>query len=55
MKPKVTVGMCVKNCAATIKEAIESVLNQDFPHELMELIIVDGNSEDETLSIKWVI
>jgi len=51
MKPKVTIGMCVKNAETTIKEAIESILNQDFPQELMELIIVDGNSTDKTLSI----
>jgi glycosyltransferase involved in cell wall biosynthesis len=48
---RVTVGMCVKNAGATIKEAIESIINQDFPHELMELIVVDGGSRDSTLSI----
>lgn len=51
MKPKVTIGICVKNAETTIKEAIESILNQDFPPELMELIIVDGCSSDKTLSI----
>jgi glycosyltransferase involved in cell wall biosynthesis len=51
MKPKVTVGVCVKNSAITIKEAMESIINQDFPHELLELIVVDGNSKDETLMI----
>ena len=51
MKPKVTIGVCVKNCEDFIKEAVDSVIGQDFPHELMELIIVDGYSEDKTLSI----
>lgn len=51
MKPKVTVGICVRNCEDFIKEAIDSIINQDFPCELMELIIVDGYSEDRTLSI----
>jgi len=51
MKAKVTVGMCVKNCEATVKEAIDSIVNQDYPHELMEIIVVDGNSKDKTLSI----
>lgn len=51
MKPKVTIGVCVKNSESSIKEAIESILNQDYPHELMELIIVDGYSKDNTLSI----
>jgi glycosyltransferase involved in cell wall biosynthesis len=41
----------VKNGASTIREAIESIINQDFPSESMELVIVDGYSEDKTLSI----
>jgi len=48
---EVTIGMCIKNSGATIKEAIQSVLNQDFPHELIEIIIVDGHSRDQTLGI----
>jgi glycosyltransferase involved in cell wall biosynthesis len=48
---KVTVGMCIKNCEMTVKEAVKSILSQDFPHNLMELIIVDGYSQDRTLSI----
>jgi len=51
MKPKVTIGVCVKNGASTIQEAIDSIINQDFPREFMELIVVDGYSEDKTLSI----
>lgn len=51
MKPIVTIGVCVRNCEATIEEAIKSICNQDFPHELMEVIFVDDGSEDETLSI----
>ena len=48
---KVTMGLCVRNCEATAKEAIDSIINQDFPHELMELVVVDGYSKDKTLSI----
>jgi glycosyltransferase involved in cell wall biosynthesis len=51
MKPKITVGVCVKDCEATIKEAIDSILNQDYSHDLMEIIVVDGNSKDKTLEI----
>lgn len=47
---EVTVGICVKNSEKTIKEAIASVLNQTFPHERMEIIVVDDSS-DRTLSI----
>ncbi len=51
MLPKVTIGICVRNCAATISEAIKSVIAQDYPHELIEVIFVDDGSEDETLSV----
>jgi glycosyltransferase involved in cell wall biosynthesis len=46
-----TVGLCVRNAEITISEAVNSILNQDFPHELMEIIIVDGSSKDKTLQI----
>jgi len=51
MKPIVTIGMCMRNCENSIKEAIHSILGQDFPHELMEVIFVDDGSEDQTLSV----
>jgi glycosyltransferase involved in cell wall biosynthesis len=47
---KVTLGMCVKNSEAIIRDAIDSVLNQDYPHENIELIVVDGYSKDNTLN-----
>ncbi len=36
---------------ATLSETIESIINQDYPHELMEIIFVDDGSEDQTLSL----
>lgn len=48
---KVTVGLCVKNSELTVKEALRSVLNQDFPHGCFELIVVDGYSRDNTMKI----
>jgi glycosyltransferase involved in cell wall biosynthesis len=51
MKPKVTIGVCVRNCDDCVNEAIDSIVDQDFPHELIELIFVDDGSEDNTLSI----
>ncbi len=50
-KVKVTLGLCVKNAEATIRESIEGISRQDFPHQLMELIVVDGCSKDRTLMI----
>jgi len=51
VNPKVTIGVCVRNCQETISMAINSIMAQNFPHELMEVIFVDDGSEDETLSI----
>lgn len=50
-KAKVTIGFCVKNCEATVKEAIDSIICQDYPHKLMEVIVVDGYSNDGTIKI----
>ncbi len=51
MAPKVTIGVCVRNSETSVKEAIDSILDQDFPHELMEVIFVDDGSEDGTLRV----
>jgi len=51
LKPKVTIGVCVRNCEKTISEAIESIMIQGYPHELMEVIFVDDGSDDRTLEI----
>lgn len=41
----------MKNAEKTVKGTIASVLDQNFPHELMEIIVVDGKSEDRTVGI----
>jgi glycosyltransferase involved in cell wall biosynthesis len=51
MQSRVTIGLCVKNAEPTITKALDSILEQDYPHELITLIIVDGCSKDKTLSI----
>jgi glycosyltransferase involved in cell wall biosynthesis len=55
MTPKVTIGVCVRNCAGTVSQALNSIAAQDFPHELMETILVDDGSQDDTLQVleKW--
>jgi glycosyltransferase involved in cell wall biosynthesis len=51
LKPVVTIGLCVRNEEADVSSAVESVFNQDFPHELIEVIVVDGYSKDKTIEI----
>ncbi|MCW4016278.1 MAG: glycosyltransferase [Candidatus Bathyarchaeota archaeon] len=51
MKPVVTVGMCLRNCENTLPKAINSIINQDFSHEKMQVIFVDDGSEDHTPQI----
>jgi glycosyltransferase involved in cell wall biosynthesis len=48
---KTTVGVCVKNSEKTVKGAIDSILNQKYPRELMQVIVVDGCSTDGTMII----
>lgn len=51
MEPFVTIAMCVKNAEGTVKDAVDGVLLQDYPHDRMELIVVDGSSADKTVSV----
>jgi glycosyltransferase involved in cell wall biosynthesis len=47
----ITVGLCVKNAEDTIGEAVSSISNQDYPHDKMEVIVVDGHSQDKTVRV----
>lgn len=47
--PKISVIMPVLNGEKTIRLAIQSIINQDYPN--FELIILDGQSADNTLRI----
>ena len=47
--PKISVVMPVYNCAEYIREAIESVVQQHYSN--LELIVMDGGSDDGTLEI----
>jgi glycosyltransferase involved in cell wall biosynthesis len=48
---RVTIGICARNSENSIAWAIESAVQQDYPHELMEILFVDDGSQDNTLRI----
>lgn len=47
----VTIGLCLKDCERTIKDAIVSILNQSFDKKRMEVIIIDDGCRDRTIPI----
>jgi len=49
--PSVTVIVPCFNEEKLIKEKIENILNLDYPQEKLEVIFVDGGSEDKTVAI----
>ena len=51
LKPKVTIGICGRNCQNTVEDALESVAKQDYPHESMDVVFVDDGSQDNTVIV----
>ncbi|MGZ4857060.1 MAG: glycosyltransferase [Methanobacteriaceae archaeon] len=48
MSVLVTVGIVARNEEGTIAQTLKSLINQDFNHSEFEIIVVDGNSLDNT-------
>jgi glycosyltransferase involved in cell wall biosynthesis len=46
----VTVGLCLKNADETVKNALDSISRQDYPHEYLKLVIVDEEKKGTTPS-----
>jgi glycosyltransferase involved in cell wall biosynthesis len=49
--PFVTVVMPIRNEADAIGRSLAAVLSQDYPHDLLEVIVADGRSTDRTWEI----
>ncbi|MCW3995285.1 MAG: glycosyltransferase [Candidatus Bathyarchaeota archaeon] len=49
--PLITAGLCVKNNERTVGNTVKSIISSDYPHENLEVIVVDGMSEDKTENI----
>lgn len=48
-KPSVTIGITTYNAGETIREALESALNQSV--DIAQIIVVDDRSDDDTMTI----
>ena len=51
MGPVVTVGICVRNGEKLLPYAVDSVIEQDFPPEQIQVVFVDDGSKDKTPQI----
>lgn len=52
MKARISIIMGIYNCATTLSEAIDSILNQTYPH--WKLIMCDDGSMDDTYEVARV-
>jgi len=48
-RTSVVIIIPARNEAANIKACLQSILDQNYPSELMQIILVDDHSEDRTL------
>jgi glycosyltransferase involved in cell wall biosynthesis len=51
MAPTVSIIINTKNEERHIKRCLNSIFNQNYPHDLIEVIVVDNNSSDKTKEI----
>ncbi len=49
--PSVTIVMPVRNEARFIERSLGAVLNQDYPTDKLEIVIADGMSSDQTVTL----
>ena len=51
MQPVISIVLTTYNSEKVINDVLQGILRQDFPLDLVELIIIDGGSKDGTLKI----
>jgi glycosyltransferase involved in cell wall biosynthesis len=49
--PRLSIIMPVLNSERTIRLSLESIRNQRYPQELVEILVIDGGSTDKTIAI----
>jgi len=50
-RPYVSLILPVRNEAGSIQLTLQSILNQDYPLDCMEILVIDGMSTDETQKV----
>lgn len=51
IRPDITIVIATYNSAKLLERVLDAVKAQDYPQELIEILIVDGGSADETISL----
>ncbi len=49
--PSISIIIPTLNCRDTLKQCLESIVIQEYPHEKIEFVIADGGSTDGTLEL----
>ncbi len=47
----VTVAICTYNRAAWLRQTLDGLMRQDYPAELLEILVIDNNSTDSTAEL----
>lgn len=48
---KISIVIPTYNCAASLEQCLKSIRSQDYPQDLLDLIIIDGFSKDNTRKV----
>lgn len=51
VRPLITIGLVVYNREWIVGRMLDSLLSQDYPHDRIYFVVVDGGSEDSTVDV----